>query len=353
MTIRVVVWMPFRTVPGGHQVQCEGTVRALRELGADVQTCFGPELGFIGSRPDVVHGFGLTTDHVRSARRQGLPVALSTIYWSRRYTARGAPVRSYDPALRRLRATVVLARGLLADTYPEKIDEYASGLRTAAALFESADLLLPNSSLELRAIREELGVTTPCAVVPNAVDPSIFSPEPGEPAGGATTVLMVGRFEPHKNQLALIRALAGSGLTLCLVGPAHPGHHAYMARCQKAAAGDDVRILPGASQQDLVGLYRSAAVHALPSWFETTGLVSLEAALCGSAIVTTSRGYASEYFGDDAAYCRPDDLRSIRSAVFEALESGPAPGLQSRIRRRFTWRQAGQATLEAYRSVVA
>lgn len=350
--MRVVMWMPLRDVPGGHQVQCDGTVRALRALGVDVHTCFAPSLDFGGARPDVVHGFGLEAGQVRQVRAAGVPVALSPIYWSHEYTSRGPGGRRSDSIRRRLTAAGVLMRAALSDTHPEKMAGYLRGRQEAAALFESADLLLPNSALETRALQEELGVTTPCMVVPNAVDHELFSPSPdgeSEKAG----VLMVGRFEPHKNQLALIRALAGSGIRLTLAGPEHPQHADYLARCRREAREREVRFLSARSQADLVELYRQAEVHVLPSWFETTGLVSLEAALSGTAVVTTSRGFASEYFQQDVAYCEPDDVRTIRHALRRALAAGPSAKLRERILQQFTWRQAGQATLNAYRKVAA
>ena len=76
-----------------------------------------------------------------------------------------------------------------------------------------------------------------------------------------------------------------------------------------------VQLQDSVEHAELAPLYRASKVHALPSWSETTGLVSLEAALCGCNIVTTDRGYTRDYFGDMAWYCDPYDNRSIRRAV--------------------------------------
>lgn len=99
-------------------------------------------------------------------------------------------------------------------------------------------------------------------------------------------------------------------------------------------------------------LYRQARVHALPTFYETTGLVSLEAALSGCAVVTTNRGHAQEYFGDFAWYCNPDDLTSIREAVLSALDSDASHELAALIESRFTWQHTATATLSAYRSLL-
>jgi glycosyltransferase involved in cell wall biosynthesis len=104
-------------------------------------------------------------------------------------------------------------------------------------------------------------------------------------------------------------------------------------------------------QAELVEVYRRAAVHVLPSLFETTGLVSLEAAAAGCAVVTTDRGYAREYFGELAYYCDPRRRDSIRSAVADALSGGPSPELRARVLSCYTWRHAAVATAAAYASI--
>jgi glycosyltransferase involved in cell wall biosynthesis len=95
-----------------------------------------------------------------------------------------------------------------------------------------------------------------------------------------------------------------------LVGYPHPHHPDYYDAAKRMAEKNpNVSIRPGVPHKELISLYQGAKVHILPSWFETTGLVSLEAALCGCNIVTTSRGYARDYFQNMAWYCDPLSLR--------------------------------------------
>ena len=149
-----------------------------------------------------------------------------------------------------------------------------------------ADLLLPNAEGEARHVREDLGVLTECVVVPNAIDVSLFAAGVDRPCP-AGSVLCVGRVEPHKNQLGTIRALAGApGLSLTVVGPAHPHHPGYLEECRRAAAqADNVTLLPAVEHSDLPALYARHRTHVLATWYETTGLVSLEAAASGCTVV--------------------------------------------------------------------
>jgi glycosyltransferase involved in cell wall biosynthesis len=301
-----------------------------------------------------VHGFGLNHQQVQWCRARGVPVALSTIYWDLDYRAVGPPsvpsarawagraARAGRLARASLRGTNAVTRACLAESASE------TGI---IAAYSAADLLLPNSRGEAEAMRNDLAVITPVRIVPNAVDAAAFSPG-NEDYFGRQCVLAVGRLEPHKNQLGLIEALAATEWPLVIAGFAHPDHPRYLGKC-RAAAGPSVRFVGSPSDAGLAELYRTARVHILASWFETTGLVSLEAALSGCNVVTTSRGHASEYFGALARYCDPADPSSIRGAVEEAWASPPRPELRQRVLDRYTWTHTARATAEAYGDLLA
>lgn len=346
--MRTLLWMVSggSSTPGGHVTQWHKTTEALRTLGVDASEFEGevPALDSV----DVVHGFGLRSDHIRVARRRGIPVVLSTIYWSREYRAHGPDVGAVRTLARRSRMAALLTARSLQGRHHDVARGLLELVDQEALAFESADLLLPNSQLEAAALRSELGVSTPSHVVPNAVDPEIFHlPDALVARSG---LVCAGRVEPHKNQLGLIRATNGMDLTI--VGPAHPDHPGYAIKC-KDVAGPRVRFVDALEPSQLADLFRTSAVHVLPSFFETTGLVNLEAALCGAAIVSTDRGYASEYFGHEAAYCDPSSSGSIRAAVDRAYRKGSSMPLRDVIADRFSWSEAAIQTLAAYKMVTS
>lgn len=343
--MRSLIWVDrgYTSVPGGHRVQLDQTAKALRAAGIEVEISDDPQHDLTGV--DVVHSLGASATMLRRARMTRLPVVLSTVYSGKHYGL------GHDGRLgrrarlnRNIRITASLwRRGSLTTA-----ETLLAGLNETRTLFESADLLLPNSKGEALAISRELGVTTPMHVVPNGVDLATFSPPPT--ATAREGVLYVARIDPYKNQLALINALKGTGVPLTLVGAVHPHHEKYARDCRAVAKG--VRFLPPMPQRELASLYRQAAVHAMPSWFETTGLSSLEAAACGAQVVTTNRGHAAEYFADMAFYCSPDDVSGIRSAVMRAIDTPAPPALRERIATNYTWTAAAAATAEAYRLVL-
>jgi glycosyltransferase involved in cell wall biosynthesis len=102
----------------------------------------------------------------------------------------------------------------------------------------------------------------------------------------------------------------------------------------------------------LLMYYQKAKVHVLPSWFETTGLSSLEAAAAGCTIVISDRGDAGEYFGDQAFYCNPASPASIYETISKAAAAPLSVALRQRVAEQYTWAQATAATLRAYTELI-
>lgn len=126
----------------------------------------------------------------------------------------------------------------------------------------------------------------------------------------------VGIIEPNKNQLAVIRALKGSGRKLVLVG----GHRdaAYYQLCREEGGSDVLFIdaLPARSE-----ILRSALREAdafIECSHEPPGLSAIEAGLTGVAVVVSKSPWSAEHFGDLVRYCDPTDINSIRNAILTA-----------------------------------
>jgi glycosyltransferase involved in cell wall biosynthesis len=329
---------------GGGEVQMLATGRALRELGLDAR-CWRPwEERLAGAR--LLHLFGSLPEHVavvEAARRQRVPVALSTIAWFGLAGYWAEP----RPLARRLAACAGLAVRRL---WPR----VGSWRRK---LYQSVDLLLPNSQAEAEQLVRLFGVPMQrIHVAPNGADPRFRTADP-EPfarrVGGPGFVLCAGRIEPRKNQRALLRALHGSGLRVVLLGGAVPGHEAYLAECRRAA-DDRVQFVGPLEHDDpqLASAYAACGCLALCSWYETPGLAALEAGMSGAPLVLPHDGSAREYFGRHAEYVRPTDLRGIRRAVTEALRRGRKAELAEHVAASFSWASAARVTLEAYRRVL-
>lgn len=222
--------------------------------------------------------------------------------------------------------------------------------RSVKEILRKATLLLPNSQSEYERLCRLYNCRTDYKVVPNGIDPVLFRVN-HEIEKDPNLVICVGRIEGIKNQLNLVRSVRNSKYRLLIIGsPAHSQPEYYKA-CREAA-GENVSFIDHLPQEALVQYYQRAKVHVLPSWFETTGLSSLEAAAMGCNIVITDKGDTKEYFGDDASYCNPACIKSIYEAIENAASLPSSQTLRSKIIQHFTWEQATQCTAEAYESVI-
>lgn len=160
-------------------------------------------------------------------------------------------------------------------------------------------------------------------------------------------VLCVGRIEYRKNQLMLLKALEDSPVTVVFVGGAGVAEPTYESACRVFRRSGQTVFLNRLSDELLASAYSGARVHALPSWYELPGLVSIEAAHYGCNVVASDYGTIRDYLGELPFYCEPDSPQSIREAVEAAYESGPRPSLADHV-RQFTWRRAAERHLEVY-----
>jgi glycosyltransferase involved in cell wall biosynthesis len=351
------------TNPGGDTIQMLKTAEALRERGCTVSisTELEPDLASY----DIVHLFNLTRPQevypqARNARRQGRRIVLSPIYVSYREYEQCARsgllslvTRHLEP--QRIEYLKIMARAVRnleinRGTLQLMLKGFSSLQRRIIGM---SSVMLPNSESEMRRVLSEVkGVRSKnYVVVPNAVDRNVFSATNDDLKGGVgrcrDSVLCVARIDGVKNQLNLVRAMKGLPWQLLLIGkPAN--HRAYFRQIQKEA-GANVKLLGGIDHDSLADYYRTARVHVLASWMETTGLSSLEAGVMGCNLVITDKGDTRDYFGDYAFYCEPDSVESIRAAIVKAYDSPFDPGLKRHIHDNCTWDKAAEKTLEGYR----
>ena len=329
--------------PGGGENQLVQTGRYLEARGVAVRP-FSPWVDRL-DQARLLHLFGMSREGLqlaRMARAKGIPVVLSPICWIEpRAMAALAPDRVGRLANRakwHLKALVPRAPSWRRD------------------LLRAADAILPNSEAEGEQLVRWFGADPrKIRPVPNGVEErfALADPDPfRRQYGPGEFVLYVGRIEPRKNVLGLVEGVRPTGLPLVLIGDALPGCEGYAARCRRAGAGF-LRWLPRVDHDDpmLESAYAAARVLALPSWFETPGLVALEAALAGTAVVITPHGCTREYFGDRVGYARPDARPEIGRAVAEAWQRGADPTLAGHVQAHYLWSEVARRTAEAYERV--
>lgn len=218
---------------------------------------------------------------------------------------------------------------------------------------KNAAALLVNGSREGEVIRKTYGETAPIHVVPvghelsTEAGPELFERE----YGLKDFVLCVGRIESRKNQLMLLRALEEIDIPLVFVAGGFSYQPDYDRAARTFQRKGKTLFLDRLSDEMLSSAYAAAKVHALPSWYELPGLVSLEAARANCNVVATRSGTAPDYFGDLAFYCEPHDAESIRNAVIAAYYSPVREGIAQHV-SQFTWAAAAEKALDVYEQLL-
>lgn len=356
--------------PGGDLVQMQKTRSALAQQGVavDISTDLKPSLhGY-----DLVHLYNITRVHetaaqLRHARRHGMPAVVSPIYHRQeeieRYERRGRT--GSLSTLNRVLRTTAQREALKNLVRLRDSRQRAAALRSICSGFVNEQKYVLGESqgwivlaeAESQAMQQRFAVQNMSVVARNAVDPEFF----GADAAGFVAqrglrdfVLCVSRIEDRKNQIRLIKALAGQGLQLVFVGGVNRNHPAYVARFLELVRQNAswVHYLGPLPYAELPALYAAARLHVLPSWFEVVSLTAMEAAAAGCAGVVSDTGYMREYLGSGVAYCDPDSVDSIRDACRLAPQLGPAGRLAGAM-GAFTWQRTARETLSAYRKALS
>jgi glycosyltransferase involved in cell wall biosynthesis len=172
--------------------------------------------------------------------------------------------------------------------------------------------------------------------------------QPGQPAPllSFPHVLHVGRIEPRKNQLSVVRAVRDRPVVL-----AGDVFDIEYYRQVRAESGPNVLHMSCVSDAVLRGLYQSARVFAFPTRLEVCGLVNLEAGLAGCRVVTSDVGGIREYCGAFPHYVEPDDVLALQEAVARAWDA-PADGFAAFVRDEYSWTNCAREHIELYEAVL-
>ena len=141
---------------------------------------------------------------------------------------------------------------------------------------------------------------------------------------------------------------------MVLIGDAVAGFEDYAQKCYREGEGF-TQFVPAVDHHDplLASAYAACELYVLPGWFETPGLVALEAALAGARVAVTNGGSTSEYFGEEVEYFNPAKPDSIACAIEAGVAKRGTSALKNRLIERFTWETIAQNTLQAYRQCLS
>jgi glycosyltransferase involved in cell wall biosynthesis len=175
----------------------------------------------------------------------------------------------------------------------------------------------------------------------------------------ARFLLNVGLIYPGKNIPNLLKALnrvrKQVDIKLVLAGTGRRMYQKDLNAIRELGLENNV-VFPGyISHEDLVAVYNLAEAVVFPSFYESFGLVNVEANACGCPLVTSRTGGTPEAAGEAAVYVNPVDDLSIAEGILKVLmDSNLRKDLIDRGLRnvkRFTWEKTARQTLDILESV--
>ena len=360
----------FFTLRGGETIQLEKTNAELEKLGVegDFSLDFNPNL----SNYDLVHLSNVTRIQetylqVKNAKKQGKKIILSTIFWPRdEFEKQGqVGIRKIVNSFlgidnqERIKALARYIKDKDSRNIATKNLWRVGYTKMQNYVVNNVDYFLPNSEMEMDEFCKSFKIKKKrYKVIPNAIDSNVAkiqmeSEIPSEFEKYRDAIICVGRIEPRKNQLALVKALDQSGYKLVLVGAVSDNQKSYFEQIKEIMdRNKNFYYIPRINNSKLYQLYKVCKVSTLPSWLDTPGLVSLEAAAMGCNLAISSKGSTTEYFGEYAEYCLPDDIEGIRKAIDKAYSKSKNDDLKNKIFENYTWNIAGKKTLEAYEELL-
>ncbi|BDW83630.1 glycosyl transferase family 1 [Erythrobacter sp. Dej080120_24] len=222
-----------------------------------------------------------------------------------------------------------------------------------------SDKVLTSSQYSRDAIHRHFGIPRErIHVVPAA--PDAFAGAPDEVVPNLTPgrfAVYVSRFEPRKNQHALVRSfheIVGEldpDQTLVLVGAPALGYPELDDAL--ALAGERVRPLSNISHEQLTWLYRNACASIYPSHAEGFGMPIIEAVAAGGTSYCANNTAMSELVPYVHGSFDANDHEQIKATVRRAFGEGRQTRdnrVRERVLETFSWKASAYALIEALRA---
>jgi glycosyltransferase involved in cell wall biosynthesis len=164
-------------------------------------------------------------------------------------------------------------------------------------------------------------------------------------------LLFVGQMRPYKGIKILLQAVMGLDVDLSMVGDG-PARSQYVNYVRKLGL-NNVKFLGNVSDEELKQIYLNSDVLVLPSVStnEAFGLVTLEAAAAGCAVVASDLPGLRDVVSEFGLLVRPNDPKSLKATI-QSLENMSQRELYTSRGRsavtRYSWRNVAEEYDKVY-----
>ncbi|XP_030643383.1 phosphatidylinositol N-acetylglucosaminyltransferase subunit A [Chanos chanos] len=199
------------------------------------------------------------------------------------------------------------------------------------------------------------------SVIPNAVDPTDFTPDPSRRDDSKITVVVVSRLVYRKGidlLSGIIPELCTKHPDLCfLIGGEGPKRIVLEEVREKYQLHDRVRLLGALDHKDVRDVLVQGHIFLNTSLTEAFCMAIVEGASCGLQVVSTRVGGIPEVLPDElVTLCEPT-VRSLcegLETVIARQRAGQVPSpatIHQQVRTLYTWRNVAERTEKVYNRV--
>ncbi len=219
--------------------------------------------------------------------------------------------------------------------------------------------VITSSAASAELIRQDFGVRADrIAMLGNGLDTELFRPDVNVPRSDTELVCIGRASDPNKGIRTLIEAVAQLPESVRLTLVDSPDSEARKW-AGELGCGERVTMAGRVPTEELVRLYRTAAVVVVPSRYEGFGLPAVEAMACGTPVVTTSAGSLPEVVetGGGGVTVPRDDPAAMANAILRLLENKEerrrlGERARPRVEAAYSWRGIAERTAEVYRDTL-
>lgn len=174
------------------------------------------------------------------------------------------------------------------------------------------------------------------------------------------SVVFTGGFDYRKNIYGAIEAFAAAKKNItdknlifyivCKYAP-HEKEQ-FEKKLKELEIHENVRLTGFITDNQLAELYNRADVFFFPSFYEGFGLPLLEAMLGGAYILSADNSSLPEVCGNNALYCKADDVDDMAEKLTAAVRNSLDESLEDKQKRQeyaleFTWKKTATKTFTA------
>lgn len=223
------------------------------------------------------------------------------------------------------------------------------------------DHIITVSQMAKRHITEVFGVPSErLRVIYNGIDTELFSPGEGIKRENNMILMVMSRDTIVKGLKFLLEALAElrkkHDLKLVVVGRTF-GDGVTERLMDRLGITENVSFRNQISTEELIRLYRTTTLVAVPSTYEGFGIPAAEAMSCGAPVVSTTAGALPEVVGDAGILVPPADSVALIKAIGGLIENPQRLKELSvlgrkRIIEQFSWKDAARKTADVYEEAI-